>query len=133
MPPARHIQPMGLEGRLEAMRAPTKGKARKGNRKIKTRLRPPVPKELGGCTDRVRKYNTTVVTNMVTERAPSDHASQGARVLTPPTPRPCSLAPSVMTPLYSTAVSKALRKPLPGSTLWINLIPAKISCPGLPC
>src|SRR5919199_3080301 len=115
MPPARHIQPMGLEGRLEAMRAPTKGKARKGNRKIKTRLRPPVPKELGGCTDRVRKYNTTVVTNMATHRAASDHASQEtAWVLLPLTSRLCFLAPSVTTLLYSTTVSKALRKPLGG-------------------
>jgi hypothetical protein len=67
MPAARHIQPIGLLGRLEAIRVPTKGKARMGNRKIKTRLRPPVPQLEGSCTDRVRKYNTTVVTNMATE------------------------------------------------------------------
>ena len=84
MPAARHTQPMGFSGRLEAIRAPTTGKARKGNRKSKMMLRPPVPQPEGGCTDRVKKYKTTVATNMATERAPSDHASQAAaRVLTP--------------------------------------------------
>src|SRR5919206_3658469 len=113
MPMARHIQPMGFSGRLEAIRAPTTGKARKGNRKMSTALRPPVPQELGGCTDRVTKYNTTVATNITTESAPSDHASQEAvRVLIAPTPRPCSLVPSVTPPLYSSIVSKALRHPL---------------------
>src|SRR5215204_6507022 len=40
-----------------------------------------------------------------------DHASHvvAVRRLTPPTPRPCSLAPSVTTPLYSTTVSQTLR------------------------
>src|SRR5215212_3809936 len=78
MPAARHIQPMGFLGRLEAIRAPTMGKARKATPKMSTTLTPAVPQELGGCTDRMRKYNTTVATNMVTERAPSDQASQEA-------------------------------------------------------
>jgi hypothetical protein len=38
------------------------------------------------------------------------HASQeAARVLIPPAPCPCSLVPSVTTPLYSTTVSQPLR------------------------
>src|SRR5215212_11214212 len=98
MPAARHIQPMGFLGRLEAIRAPTSGKARKATPKMSTSLTPAVPQELGGCTDRVRKDNTTVATNMVTERAPSDQASHAAvRVLILPSPRLCCLAPSVTT------------------------------------
>src|SRR5829696_2417326 len=101
MPTARHIQPMGLWGRLEAIRAPTKGKARKGKTTMSTALSPPVPQELGGCTDRVAMYSAADAADMATERPASDHASQAAaRVLIPPTPRPCSLAPSVTTLLY---------------------------------
>jgi hypothetical protein len=89
LPTARHIQPTRLRGRLEAIRAPTKGKARKGNRKINTMLRPAVPQLEGGCTDRVRKNKTTVATNMATERPASDQASEeAARVLISPFPRP---------------------------------------------
>src|ERR671927_640275 len=111
-PSARQIQPMGFSGRLEAIRAPTTGKARKGSKKRKMLVRPPVPQELGGCTDRVIKYNTTVATNITAESAPSDHASQVAvrRLISPTPPRTCcSLALSVTTPLYSTSVSQALR------------------------
>src|SRR5215203_5519623 len=116
-PTARQIQPMGLSGRLEAIRAPTKGKARKGSEKMSTALRPPVPQELGGCTDRVTKSLPSCCTNITSESAPSDHASQVAvRRLISPTPRPCcSLALSVTTPLYSTTVSQALRNALRGS------------------
>src|SRR5215207_3040323 len=118
MPTARHIQPMGLLGRLEAIRAPTRGKARKGNRKMSTTLRPPVPQLAGGCTDRVRKYNTTVATNITSERAPDDQASRAAvRRLIPPTSLPCSLAPSVTTPLYTPSVPQALRQTLRGKGL----------------
>src|SRR5215212_4077845 len=91
MPPVKQIQPIGLLGRLEAIRAPTVGKARNGSRKMSTMLRPPVPQLEGGCTDRVRKYNTTVATNIASERAPSDQASQAApRGLILAAPRPCS-------------------------------------------
>src|SRR5215218_396716 len=45
--------------------------------------------------------------------AHTDQASHAAeRRLIPPLPRPCSLAPSVTTPLYSMTVSRALRQPL---------------------
>src|SRR5215218_2943009 len=40
-----------------------------------------------------------------------------ARVLIPPSPRPCSFVRSVTTPLYSTTVSQALRQPLRGKGL----------------
>jgi hypothetical protein len=49
MPAARQIQPIGFPGRSEAIRAPTKGKARKGNGKMSTALSPPVPQLLGDC------------------------------------------------------------------------------------
>jgi hypothetical protein len=106
MPAAKHIQPMGFLGRLEAIRAPTTGKARNGSRKMSTTPRPPVPQLGGGCTDRVRKYNTTFATNMATERPASNHASQAAvRLLIPPTPRSGSLDPAVTTLLYKITVS----------------------------
>src|SRR5215204_3082600 len=45
-------------------------------------------------------------------------AGQAAeRALIPPIPRPCSLAPSLTTPLYSISVSKALRQSLRNSFL----------------
>ena len=37
-PTARQIQPMGFLDRLEAIRAPTKGKARKGTTRTSTAL-----------------------------------------------------------------------------------------------
>jgi hypothetical protein len=109
-PSARQIQPIGLWGRLEAIKAPTKGKAKTGtevNASITVRL---ATKPLGRCAERMRMYSATLATNMATERPASDHANQAAewRLILPTLP-PCSLAPSVTTPLYSTTVSKALR------------------------
>ena len=87
MPTVRQIQPMGFFGRLEAIRAPTRGKARKGNTKMSTPLSPPVPQLLGGCTDLVATYTTMLAAHRRSERPASDHASQeGARWLIPPTP-----------------------------------------------
>src|SRR5215217_9145821 len=112
-PTARQIQPMAFVGRLEAIRAPTKGKARKGSMKTNTMLKPPVPQVIGGCADGGRMYNATFATNMISERVASDQASHAAvRALIPPIPRPCSLAPSVTPPLYLTTASRALRQTL---------------------
>jgi hypothetical protein len=110
-PTAKQIQPIGLWGRLEAIRAPTKGKARKGTMKTNTMLKLPVPQVIGGCADRgSMMYNATFATNMISERVESDQASHAAvRALIPPIPRLCSLAPSVTPPLYSTSVSQTLR------------------------
>src|SRR5829696_3531151 len=108
MPTARHIHPTGFLCRLEAIRAPTRGKVRKGRTTMSTALSPPVPQLLGGCTDRVATYNTMLAAHRRTESAHSDHASQeAARVLIPPTPRSRSFVPSVTTPLYSSTVSQA--------------------------
>src|SRR5215212_6456978 len=50
------------------------------------------------------------------ESAHTDQASHAAvRRFTPPTSRPCSLAPSGTTSLYSRTVCQALRQPLQGS------------------
>jgi hypothetical protein len=61
---------------LEAIRAPTRGKARKGNTKMSTPLSPPVPQLLGGCTDLVATYTTILAAHRRSERPASDHASQ---------------------------------------------------------
>ena len=83
MPEARQIHPIRLLGRLEAMRVPTVGKARKGmkiNRLLTGSL---VPQVLGGCADRVRMDKVMVAANRASQRAPSDQASQEAvRLLT---------------------------------------------------
>src|SRR5918992_2344655 len=108
MPAARHIQPMGFLGCLEAIRAPTKGKARKGNRKTKMMLTiPPVPQALGSCAGRVPMYSPMVATHKTSENVASDQASHAAvERSNPPTPLLCcSLAPSVTTPLYRASVS----------------------------
>jgi hypothetical protein len=65
---------------------------------------------------------------MPTESAHVDQASQeAARGLAPPTPLPCcSLAPSVTTTLYSTNVSRALRRPLRAINSWIDLAHASV-------
>jgi hypothetical protein len=64
--------------------------------------------QLGG------KYSGILIMNDATESAASDHASQKAtRRLIPPTPRPCYLASSAITLLYSTAVSQTLRRDVP--------------------
>src|SRR5918997_4693464 len=58
------------------------------------------------------------------ESAASDHASQEAvRLLIPPTPCPCPLAPSVTTPLYRTIVSQALPNALRGGVFLDTLGP----------
>jgi hypothetical protein len=114
-PAARQIQPIGFSGRLEAIRAPTRGKARKGE-KINRPLRgPAVPQSLEGegCvaapTDKDETVSATPTTNIATERPASDHASQAAWALTPPTPLSRCLALAVTTPLYRIAVSRTLR------------------------
>jgi hypothetical protein len=81
-PAARQIQPIGFSGRLEAIRAPTRGKARKG-KKINRPLRgPAVPQSLEGCAAVPLYKDETVSTapakNMATESAASDHASHEA-------------------------------------------------------
>ena len=87
-------------------------------------LKPPVPQLIGGCADgRSEDVQRDVATNMVSVRPASDHASQVAvRALMPPIPRPCSLAPSVTPPLYSTTASRVLG----GGNLYSNINLSKV-------
>jgi len=82
-PAVRQIQPMGLWGRLEAIRAPTIGKARKGKKSTKPPRALAVPQSLEGCvagaSDKDRTVSVQPPTNMATETAASDQASQGQR------------------------------------------------------
>jgi hypothetical protein len=83
-PAARQIQPTGFSGRLEAIIAPTMGKARKG-KKINTS--PTVVPAASPWTKRARTYSATPTRNMATDRPASDQASQAAaRRLIPPPP-----------------------------------------------
>ena len=83
MPLARQIHPIGLLGRLEAMKVPTVGNARKGVESNRVLTRPLVPQVPGGCTDRVRMDKAICAANRASQRAPSDQASQEAvRLLT---------------------------------------------------
>src|SRR5918998_4764179 len=87
-PSARQIQPMGLRGRLEAISAPTMGKAKTGMEVSMSMRVTLAPKVLGSWAERARTNSATLAKNMVTERPASDQASQGAaRPLTLPTPR----------------------------------------------
>ena len=78
MPEARQIHPIGLLGRLEAIKVPTVGKARKGVESNRVLTRPLVPQVLGGCADRVRMDKAICAANRASQRAPSDQASQEA-------------------------------------------------------
>src|SRR5215212_3627033 len=129
-PATRQIQPIGFSGRLDAIRAPTRGKARKGEKITSSLKGPEVPQSLGGCVAgpacKDEMVSAKPIKNMATERAASVHASQEAeRMLIPPTSRCCS-TPSLTTPLYSTTVSQALRPPLRDSNLWINIAYAPV-------
>src|SRR5829696_1834985 len=108
-PMARQIQPTGFLGCLEAIRAPTMGKARKET-KINSSLRVS-PVLVGSCDERARTCSTTLARNMATQRPASDQASQeAARYLIPSTPRSCcSVSPSLTTPLYRRTISQTLR------------------------
>src|SRR3712207_4051153 len=85
-PTARQSQPTAFLGRLEAIRAPTSGKAKK--RAPPTS--PPTPTSalqlLGRSALRARNHSGMVATNMAKVRPASDQASQAAA-------RACPLAP----------------------------------------
>jgi len=89
-PAARQIQPIGFRGRLEAIRAPTRGKARNGTNINKLLIGPEVPQSLGGCVtgpaDRAETVSAAPAKNIATERRASDHASQEAARALPPDP-----------------------------------------------
>src|SRR5215217_5004151 len=107
-PMTRQIQPTGFLGCLEAIRAPTIGKARKET-KINSSLRVS-PVLVGSCDEWARTCSTTLARNMATQSPASAQASQeAARDLIPSTPRSCSVSPSLTTPLYRRTISQTLR------------------------
>src|SRR5918994_1127086 len=86
-PATRQIQPIGFRGCLEAIKAPTTGKARKGTETNRSPKPKPSPQLLGRFADLTRTDSATLATNMATERPASDQASQAvARVLILMTP-----------------------------------------------
>src|SRR5918994_5949176 len=97
-PTARQSQPTAFLGRLEAIRAPTSGKAKK--RAPPTRLPTPrsAAQRLGRSAPRARNHSGIVATNMAKVRPASDQASHvEARVFTVAPPRSRLLVPSVTT------------------------------------
>ena len=114
---AQSTQPTAFLGRLEAIRAPTSGKARKKA----PPTRPPTPRSalqlLGRSALRARNHSGIVATNMVKVRPASDQASHAeARVFALAPTRSRLLVPSVTPLLYSTTVAQALRQTLRGSS-----------------
>src|SRR5687768_12153539 len=63
----------------------------------------------------IRKKQRVVRARESAHTAQASHTA--VRRFIPPTLRPCSLAPCVTTPLYSTTVSQALRQTLRGNGL----------------
>src|SRR5215218_531252 len=124
-PSASKIHPTQLRGRLEATSAPTRGKARKGKKLNTLPTAPRVFHSPGESIDRASTCKAMAATNMITERAASDQASQAAvRVLIPPVPRSCCChAPSVTTPLYTTTVPRTLR----GINFWTDFVHATLA------
>src|SRR5215218_2313975 len=105
---------MVLRGWRDATMAPTTEKV-SNVAKLRTTLPSSASPPYGNSTavDLVVRAKVIPPRRSATESATSDQASQeAARVLIPPTPCSCSLAPSVTTPLYSTTLSKALRQSL---------------------
>src|SRR5215210_6948951 len=108
MPATRQIQPMGFPGRLEAIRAPTMGKGRKGAIAHNGVLMPPVPQLIGGRTGRVAICKARAARNKAKERAASDQAShEVARVLI--SLAPCSNACFLRSRHYSTVLPSPQR------------------------
>src|SRR5215217_8902859 len=105
-PMPQRIQPTAFLGRRETTNAPIVGYTSKGTPANTTNFR-------WDLTCGLWKSSNTASTARVAHSAQSDQASQvAARVLIPPSPRPCSFVPSVTPLLYSTTASKALRQPL---------------------
>jgi hypothetical protein len=74
-PMTRQIQPIGFSGRLEEIRAPTTGKARKGTKINRSLTMSETPPPLAVCADLESTYNTTLAANMANERPARDQAS----------------------------------------------------------
>src|ERR671913_2809 len=106
--PERHSsQPTAFSGRREATMAPTVAS-------ITTSAFPShQSKTCAFGSERLRPKRRRLSAVSATQSTYSVQASRAAaRRLIPPTPRSCSLAPSVTTPYYAATVSQRLRQPL---------------------
>src|SRR5687767_13609648 len=105
---------MGFSGRCEAIKAPTTE-----NDTVsvgRAAIEGPQARKISPRVRSLRRARIRLATASTTHSRQSDQAIQAAdRMLIPPNPRPCSLAPSITTPLYSTTISQALRNALRGS------------------
>src|SRR5919199_2506251 len=100
-PSARHSQPMGFSGRLEAIRAPTSGKTKKRPEPNRPTVVRSAFQLLGTSAERASTNSGTLPTNTATDNPHNDHASHAARrVLLPPPPPPLLLVPFATTPPY---------------------------------
>src|SRR5919112_2788425 len=109
------IQPMGLVGSREAISAPTVGYASESTPVSTARPGPSLSSLSPGGrgTSTVKKSSKRASAMSATHTTHSDQATNAAvRGLIQLTPRFCSLAPYITTPLYSTTVSQALRQTL---------------------
>jgi hypothetical protein len=115
----QNIQPMGLVGSREAISAPTVANASESTPVSTAKANPGLsPATPAGITSPVRKSSKRASPTSATHTAHSDQANRAAvRRLIPPTSCPGSLDRSVTIPLYSTAVSYALRSALRNSFL----------------
>src|SRR5687767_2443013 len=105
---------MGFSGRCEAIKAPTTENDTIWARRMATGG-PDQARKISPRVSPLRRLKIRPATASATHSRHSDHASHAAtRVLISPTSRPCSLAPSITRPLYSTTVSQALREALRG-------------------
>src|SRR5215211_236817 len=123
-PREQKIQPMGLVGRREAIRAPTVGYASDSTpvstaKLVSTATPRPSLSLVGMGISPVRKSSMRASAISTTHTAHSDQASQAAvRWLIPPTPLPCFLVPFVTTTLCYKAVARVFRQPLRGLLSW---------------
>jgi hypothetical protein len=104
-PKATKSQPTGLYGLREATKAPTVAKGTAVERTRGTRAT-----SLTGHSRNPRQIPATI-------RPQKVQANPAAGRPDSSTPRPCSLAPTVTSPLYNSTVSRALRQPLRGRLL----------------
>jgi hypothetical protein len=95
---ARQIQPMGLVGSREEIRAPTSVKARITTSKMTAYFAVPQP-PVARVVALLRKSRTTLAASSAKHNKHNDHARrETVRALGPPTSRPCCLAPDVTMP-----------------------------------
>src|SRR5215203_5509063 len=106
---------MGLVGRRVAISAPTVGYASESTPVSTARPEPSLIRLSPGRsgTSAVRKSSKRASAISTAQTTHSDQANHAAvRGFIQLTPLPCSLAPYITTPFYSTTVCQALRQPL---------------------